>query len=588
MSASEVFPGGEQSNEGASRVDVETEAQLEAGLSHHQAGRAADAERTYRGVLEKDPDHPVALHLLGLLLDQQGQHDLAVELIRRSLEQDPEYAAAHYDLGNILRDRGRDQEAELAFRRAVELWPDWPEAQYNYGLLLEARGKLGDAATAYRSAIAAKQDYSKALLCLAAVLRKQGDLFAAVASYQQALSFTPDSAEAHNNLGIVLNEQGKSDEAVASYQKALSCKPDYAEAYYNRGNALANLKRHEAALESHERAIALKPDYAAAHGNRGNVLADLKRDEAALESYAQAIALKPGYAEAYSNRGNALTHLKRHEAALESYTQAIVLKPDFADAHNNRGHALRALNRPAEAIAAYRQALENGGDAEQIRYMLAALGADSLPRAAPSQLVTSLFNDYADRFDQHLTGTLKYQTPALLCEQITRFCSSRNLDILDLGCGTGLLGPLLRPLARTLTGVDLSPNMLEKARQREIYDDLSHAELSEFLQTRHKTFDLAVAADVFVYIGDLAGVFAGVRDALKPGGWFAYSVEASEGADFVLGPTRRYAHSAAYLEKLAGDHGFVVTSIEPGVIRQEREVDVKGYLVLMSRGCPSC
>jgi predicted TPR repeat methyltransferase len=160
---------------------------------------------------------------------------------------------------------------------------------------------------------------------------------------------------------------------------------------------------------------------------------------------------------------------------------------------------------------------------------------------------------------------------------------SGNLDILDLGCGTGLVGSRFRPLARTLTGIDISSNMIEIARQRQIYDHLVCSELIAFLQTQAGNFDLAVAGDVFVYIGDLSAVFGGVRDALRDGGVLGFSVEASEAEDFVLRPTRRYAHSETYLRKLAAGHGFALEAIEPHVIRQQGGKDVPGYLATLRR-----
>jgi len=181
----------------------------------------------------------------------------------------------------------------------------------------------------------------------------------------------------------------------------------------------------------------------------------------------------------------------------------------------------------------------------------------------------------------NLVSGLKYQTPALLFDAIAPFVPAGKLDILDLGCGTGLFGPQLRPLARTLTGIDLSSNMLKKAEQRQLYDQLICGDIAEFLEAQSQAFDLAVAADVFVYIGDLSRVFRGVRGALRDGGLFGFSVESTDEADFVLRTTLRYAHSVPYLEKLARDHRFVLERVEARVIRQEHEVDVNGYLAVM-------
>jgi predicted TPR repeat methyltransferase len=195
--------------------------------------------------------------------------------------------------------------------------------------------------------------------------------------------------------------------------------------------------------------------------------------------------------------------------------------------------------------------------------------------------VIDLYDRYADQYDQHVAGALKYRTPELLLDAIGRFVQSSNLDILDLGCGTGLFGALLRKRARTLTGVDLSPNMLKIARRRQVYDDLICDELVDFLSTRSERFDLAVAADVFVYIGDLSEVFQAVQCRLRPGGLFCFSVEAGDDEDFALGTNLRYAHSAAYLRKLAKDHVFALEAIESSVIRHDKGAQVLGHLAVL-------
>src|SRR5262249_44716704 len=138
-----------------------------------------------------------------------------------------------------------------------------------------------------------------------------------------------------------------------------------------------------------------------------------------------------------------------------------------------------------------------------------------------------------------------------------------RLDIVDLGCGTGLMGEGLRSLTRTLTGIDLSTKMLDKARQRGIYHRLVASDVTAFLQSHTERFDLVVSTDVFIYIGDLSAIFAGVRRVLRSDGLFCFSVEAADDGDFVLRPTLRYAHSLAYLQMLAEQYGFAIAAIEP-------------------------
>ena len=456
-------------------------------------------------------------------------------------------------------------------------------AALNAALAMHQQGRLDQAAALYKEILRSQPRHFDALQLLATLAGQRRNSAAAVELFDQALSINPHHAGSLYNRGVALQDLKRPAEALESCDRALTIKPDYPEALFIRGLALRDLDRLDEALQSYDRALTVKPDYAEALNNRGVALRALKRLNEAVESFDRALKIEPGHADALNNRGNALLDLKRSAEALESYDRALRIKPGHADALINRGNALRELKRPQEAIAAFRLALDNGGDPEQIRYNLAALGAEASPAAAPRQFVIKLFDQFASTFDQHLTGTLKYQTPALLLKDILNLAPAGNLDVLDLGCGTGLLGVLLRPLARTLTGVDLSPNMLAMARQRQVFDELICGDVTAFLQTQTGNFDLVVAADVFVYIGELAPVFHGVRQALRAGGLFAFSVEANDGKDFVLRPTLRYAHSIAYLQMLAAIHQFVVEIIEPRIIRQENGSDVDGYHAIMRR-----
>lgn len=442
---------------------------------------------------------------------------------------------------------------------------------------------MPEAEAIYRAVLQVDPNNADVLYLLGTIAYQVGKQEMAIEFMDKAVARKPRFAEALSMRGNALQALNRHEEALASFDQALAINPQFADALCNRGTTLQALNRHDEALASYDKALSIKPDFAQALCNRGNALKALKRHEAALASLDNALALNPDFPDALNNRAAVLRELKRHEEALACYDKALAIKPDFTLAHLNRAHVLLDLKRRADAIEAYRKALEYGANAEEINYELAALGVGAVPTAPPPAYVTGLFDRYADSFDEHLVSRLKYQTPQLLVEQLARFSRLRDMDVLDLGCGTGLLGPLLRPLARTLTGVDLSANMLQKAAERRLYDDLVQSELTQFLATRDECFDLAIAADVFVYLGDLAAVFAGVRRVLRPGGWFSFSVEASDSGNFVLTPAGRYRHSAAYCEKLASDHGLAIRHLDPKAIRHENGVDMNGYLVLMQR-----
>src|SRR5262249_50146641 len=354
----------------------------------------------------------------------------------------------------------------------------------------------------------------------------------------------------------VFHRLERDDDALAAYDQALALNPMLARAWVGRGNVFCKRKRYDEGVTAYERALSLTTNIADAWLGRGNALRELKRCDEALADYEKALSLTPDLAEAWVGRGNAYHDLKRYDDGLAAYDHAIALSPRFAQAWQCRGDALVALRRVDEAIAAYRQALALGGNAELIKYFLAALGAEPPPVVPPQHYIVDLFDAYADHFEQELVDKLKYRTPRVLAEAIKRFVPSHKLDIVDLGCGTGLLGEMLRPLAHTLTGVDLSAGMLDVARRRKIYDHLIASELVRCLETREKAYDLAVATDVFIYLGDLSPVFRAVQHALKAAGLFCFSVEATDVGDFVLRDTLRYAHSADYLRKLAQHHRF--------------------------------
>ena len=260
-------------------------------MEYHQAGNLSQAEAIYRQILGVAPDHPGALHFLGLLAKQSGQPEIAAKLIRRSLASKPDYAEAHGNLGNVLGQLGRPDEALASYHKALSLKPDFAEVHANLGNLLRQQGKLDEAAASYRRALALKPDLAQLHNNLGNVLYEQGKLDDALASYRLALRYKPDFAEAHNNLGNVLNEQGKCEDAIAHYHKALVRHPGFAEACNNLGNALSELGRLDEAASRYRDAIARKPDYAGAYKNLGDILRKQGDLDGALASYQRALQI---------------------------------------------------------------------------------------------------------------------------------------------------------------------------------------------------------------------------------------------------------------------------------------------------------
>lgn len=548
---------------------------LASAVSQHEAGELAAAELLYRRVLERDPAHPDALHLLGLIAQAAGDFTNAAAGIRKALALRPDEAVFHYNLANVLRDAGQIDDAIASYRAALALRPQDPDTLLNLGNMLAVNGEPAAAADSYRMVLRHVPQHLEAHINLGQVLSALGDVSGARAAYQAAVLLDAGSVEAHLGLGALCQEEGDFRAAYGHYQTALKTNPGRADIWNNLGT------------------------WHQEHGERS----------AAADCYRRALTIDPQDAEAYNNLGTLLADEDRADEAEACYRAALAIRPEFAEAHKNRGAVLQTLGRRDEALASFREAVRLRPDFVEAAYKLAALSGERSPASAPAEYVAALFDGYAGDYDQHLTSTLQYRVPQALCALLVEWVpksdgtttpasvpegtASRSAlppslavggwDVLDLGCGTGLSGAALRGLAHRLTGIDLSARMLARARERGLYDRLVEGDIVQVLAGQNERYDLVVAADVFVYIGDLEAVVASVARFLRSGGWLTFSVESLPEGEYQLQPTGRYAHAPAYLEALARRHGFEHVAVQEVTLRVEQGRPVAGQLQLWRR-----
>jgi protein O-GlcNAc transferase len=308
---------------------------LESGISHHQAGRSAEAEKIYRQILVQEPDNVGALHLLGVLAIQTCQFDSAVELIQRVIRLKPDFADAHSNLGSALRRLGRIDEAIASCRQAIQVKPDFGEAYNNLGNALMDKKHTDEAVDAFKQCIRLKPDFADAHNNLGKALADAGQWDLVISSYREAIRLNLSFAEAHNNLGDALNHEGKIEEAVFSYQQAIHHRADFALAHFNLGNALKDMRKFEGSIVAYRQAIRFKPDFIEAYNNLGNVLMNRGRLDEAVVTFQQAIRLQPDCAAVHANLGNALTNTGQPDEAIACYREAIRIAPENASAHGN-------------------------------------------------------------------------------------------------------------------------------------------------------------------------------------------------------------------------------------------------------------
>jgi predicted TPR repeat methyltransferase len=268
-------------------------------------------------------------------------------------------------------------------------------------------------------------------------------------------------------------------------------------------------------------------------------------------------------------------------AAAELFEQALERAPNWAAAWFALGEAREKLGDLDAAARAFHETLAaDPDDAQGAAARLALIGRADAPRALPQAYVARLFDDYAPRFEKHLTDNLSYRAPALIAEALSAVAPARRFaSALDLGCGTGLMGAPLRERVDRLAGVDLSAAMIAKAGVRDLYDRLVVGDASAMLGREPPgSFDLIIAADALVYIGDLARLFAAAVTALTADGLFAFSVESCEGDGFKLEPTMRFAHSRSYIEATAREAGLRPLLVQSASTRREAGADAPGLI----------
>lgn len=316
-----------------------------------------------------------------------------------------------------------------------------------------------------------------------------------------------------------------------------------------------------------------------------------KLDEA-LQPMQQAVRLSPQDPEAFNNLGALLSEGEHQQHAEACFRKALQLRSDHIPALQNLITMLGRQGRHDDVRPLLQHHLGLQPDNEYVRHQLAMLSGEQTD-AAPAGYVRQVFDEYADRFDDHLLGQLGYRTPEHLARWLFAEAPSDSAwRVLDLGCGTGLVGQHIHERCEELIGVDLSGRMLEKARERGGYTRLDQADvLTQMQQEATHHFDVIVSADVFVYIGKLDDLMPEARRILKPGGLMAFSVESMDSSHIQptaediqrghrLDSTGRYSHTQDHLLELASAHGFSVVRQEEVKLREENHRPVIGQLHL--------
>jgi len=475
-----------------------------------------------------------------------------------------------------LHNAGNLQGAEHYYRQVLAVEPNHPAANNLLGLLAMQMSKFRDAAEMFRRAIGEKPEFAAAHSNLASALTSMNRGSEAILHYRLALELDPELPGAPQLLAELL--------ARMNLPPFPEPDPDFAGPLAQYAGVLAGRKRILPAIRLYERSLDQNPEQPEALEVLGGLLLQAKQSPQAVASFRRALELGRKTAAVYHGLASALHKLFEFKPAMEACNEALKLEPDNLDVQWTQNLIQADIHKFEVAIRNIKVAIAKDPNNKELQFQLAALSGERPVAALPTSHVVDTFDKYAATFDSHLVQRLNYRGPQIILQLILAASPGQAFDILDLGCGTGLCGAALKPVAKRMEGVDLSAGMIERCRQRGIYDELQVADLVAILRGRMNRYDLITAADVFEYVGVLEDVFAGAAGALRPGGLFAFSVIRTDEAGVVLNRgVGSYMHNLAYLQELAQKHGLTQVMVNDTPVRTNFGRPVPSWTVLLRK-----
>ena len=278
-----------------------------------------------------------------------------------------------------------------------------------------------------------------------------------------------------------------------------------------------------------------------------------------------------------------LMKVGRNKEAILSFQRVLAIQPDESVVHAYLSRLFISCHDLQQATIHLHHYLRLvPEDPIGARMLLAYTGAEAIPERPAPSYIQRFYDNYANSYDQKLVNGLQYQSPQIILAALQKHCQEK-VDILDLGCGTGLCGQAVQQMAKRLDGVDLSPQMLAKAKQLNIYNQLEVADIYPFLEKKAGCYDVIVAAGLFEHIGNPHQVFTAAFRALKDRGFFIFTAEDNQTQDLSVNSSGYYMHGRRYLEERATRCGFTVNSLEPAVVWIENGTPVQGLSVVLSK-----
>jgi predicted TPR repeat methyltransferase len=398
---------------------------------------------------------------------------------------------------------------------------------------------------------------------------------------QALIEQNPQDSQTSYLLGLTALQMNNNDEAAKWFKTTIALAPEATPAHYNLGLLYYNSGDLQEAVHHYTAAIQLAPNDNDIRFNLGLACKQLGRLTKARHHFETILQTDPEDTDTLYSLANTEQQLENNQQAISLLELLLQHEPGRLDALNNLGYLYHKEGCTEKAIPIYKILIKNNYNSSGAAHLLASL-TGTITDHAPAAYVKDVFDQFADHFDESLQQKLGYNTPILLRKLLDAIQQDAHFQHgLDLGCGTGLSGETFQDCTTALTGIDLSPKMLEQAKTKNIYTDLHESDLIPFIQASDSNYDLYLAADVFVYIGDLKPIFTAIAQKQKHTTFIFSTEQTSKG--YTLKSTGRYGHAISYIQVLAKEHGFTVLCHESAPIRKERHKWIEGDLYILQK-----
>lgn len=543
-------------------------------------GELSHAISLYEQILSKNPKHLNTLHFLGLTYAQQGNMDNAILYLLQAHQVNPKDAALLNNLANAYKKTHQLDKAQEYYLQAIKLNPQYAQAHNNLATIYAIQNMYTDALKHYTKAVHAEPDFSAAHFNLGLLLLQNNQLNAAKTQFNNVIALNPHHTEAHFYLGVLHLESNALNEAEHAFHTVLEQDSEQIQAITNLGVIALKREHNQLAVDYFSKALALDNEDIDARNNLAATFMHHDRFENALMHYDVLLKKEPDNIEYLYNSGVAQMALGHLNEAIIFFDHIIRLQPQHTPSLNNLAAIYLKMDQRETSREYLKQALVINPEDRVSSHMLHALDGDTQAQTSP-EYAHNLFNNYALYYDQHMQGTLGYSIPQHIARTTHQLELPKQTQTLDLGCGTGLTGSVLREMSHHLTGVDIAPKMLAQAKEKGIYDELAEAELQVFLEGCEKSYDLIVAADVLPYLGDLEVLFSTIYQHMNTDGYFVFTTEISEKEPWFLQTSARFSHQMEYIKKLAEQNHFQLVNQErvPARIQNQHPLEVMLYVM---------